>query len=122
DFQGGRRGALQYDLASLLYDAKTRLPKALRDELAAYYLRLLQENISIDEQDFKAYYQAYTLCRLMQALGAFGFRGLVEKKEGFAESIPPALAMIREILDEWSLSIELPELKAVFQRMQAVQI
>ena len=58
----------------------------------------------------------------MQALGAFGFRGLVEKKEGFAESIPPALAMIREILDEWSLPIELPELKAVFQRMQAVQI
>ena len=122
DFQGGRRGALQYDLASLLYDAKTRLPKTLRDELAAYYLRLLQENISIDEQEFKAYYQAYTLCRLMQALGAFGFRGLVEKKEGFAESIPPALAMIREILDEWTLPIELPELKAVFQRMQAVQI
>lgn len=122
DFQGGRRGALQYDVASLLYDAKTQLPKALRDELADYYLSLLQQSVAIDAKDFKAYYQAYTLCRLMQALGAFGFRGLIEKKEGFTESIPPALAMIREMLDEWSLPVELPELKAVLERMQAVRI
>lgn len=122
DFQGGRRGALQYDVASLLYDAKTRLPKALRDELAEYYLQEISRLVPVEEKEFKSYYQAYTLCRLMQALGAFGFRGLIEKKAGFAESIPPALAMIQEILDEWTIPVALPELKAVFHRMQAVQI
>ncbi len=120
DFQGGRRGALQYDVASLLYDAKTRLPKALRDELAAFYLQGLQTLIPVDVATYQAYYQAYTLVRLMQALGAFGFRGLVEHKSGFAESIPPALAMIGELLDEWSLPIDIPELRRVLASTQTL--
>ncbi len=122
DFQGGRRGALQYDVASLLYDAKTRLPKSLRHELADYYLQELSSLISVDKTSFKSYYQAYTLCRLMQALGAFGFRGLIEKKPGFTESIPPALAMIQEILDEWAIPVAIPELQEVFHRMQAISL
>lgn len=122
DFQGGRKGALQYDVASLLYDAKTQLPKYLRQELLQVYLRALSRYMPVDEKEFYAYYQAYTLCRLMQALGAFGFRGLVEHKAGFAESIPPALQMIAEILDEWALPVSLPELKAVLQRCLQVRV
>lgn len=122
DFQGGRRGALQYDPASLLFDAKTRLPRQIRDELREEYICCLSERIPIDRQAFEKHYQGYALCRLLQALGAFGFRGVVEHKPGFRESIPPALAMIRDLLDDWQLPLALPELKACLARMQTVEI
>jgi hypothetical protein len=53
----------------------------------------------------------------MQAMGAFGFRGIVEKKPGFMESIPPALGMFADLLEDWNLPVEIPELKACFKRM-----
>jgi len=117
DYQGGRRGALQYDPASLLFDAKARIPKTIRQELIEFYVDALSKKVSLDKSAFMGYYQGYVLIRLMQAMGAFGFRGVVEKKPGFMESIPPALTMFADILDEWTLSVEIPELKACFHRM-----
>lgn len=117
DYQGGRRGALQYDPASLLFDAKARMPKVIRQELIEFYVDVLSQKIKIEKVDFMSYYEGFVLIRLMQAMGAFGFRGIVEKKPSFMESIPPALAMFADILDEWSLPIEIPELKASFGRM-----
>lgn len=117
DYQGGRRGALQYDPASLLFDAKARVPKAARQELIAFYVEELSKKIEVDTFAFMGYYQGFVLIRLMQAMGAFGFRGVVEKKPGFMESIPPALDMFADLLDEWTLPVEVPELKACFKRM-----
>jgi len=117
DYQGGRRGALQYDSASLLYDAKAKVPKEDRQELISYYMDELEKKIPVDRGQFMGYYQGYVLIRLMQAMGAFGFRGVVEKKPGFMESIPPALVMFQDMLDGWNLPLEVPELKACFQRM-----
>jgi aminoglycoside/choline kinase family phosphotransferase len=117
DYQGGRRGALQYDPASLLFDAKARIPNADRKALMAYYVDALSERIAVDRTVFMDYYQGYVLIRLMQAMGAFGFRGIVEKKPGFMESIPPALVMFADVLEEWTLPVEVPELKACFRRM-----
>jgi aminoglycoside/choline kinase family phosphotransferase len=117
DYQGGRRGALQYDPASLLFDAKARVPKADRAELIGYYLDELEKKTLVDRAQFMGYYQGFVLIRLMQAMGAFGFRGIVEKKPGFMESIPPALVMFTELLENWSLPVEIPELKACFRRM-----
>lgn len=117
DYQGGRRGALQYDPASLLYDAKARLSKEIRKELIDYYVDVLAERTSINRIEFMNFYQGFVIIRLMQAMGAFGFRGIVEKKPGFMESIPPALTMFADILDEWTLPVEIPELKACFRRM-----
>ncbi|HET9571337.1 MAG TPA: phosphotransferase [Bacteroidales bacterium] len=117
DYQGGRRGALQYDPASLLFDAKARIPKAERQELISYYVDELEKQLPVDRTQFMGYYQGYVLIRLMQAMGAFGFRGVVEKKPGFMESIPPALDMFKDLLEDWNLPIEIPELKACFKRM-----
>jgi aminoglycoside/choline kinase family phosphotransferase len=117
DYQGGRRGALQYDPASLLYDAKAKMPKEDRQELISYYVDELEKQIPVNRLQFMGYYQGFVLIRLMQAMGAFGFRGVVEKKPGFMESIPPALVMFQDLLDEWSLPLEIPELKACFHRM-----
>lgn len=117
DYQGGRRGALQYDPASLIFDAKARLPKSVRNELIGYYYEVLSEKSGAAKPEFMKYYQGFVLIRLMQAMGAFGFRGIVEKKPGFMESIPPALVMFGDILDEWSVPVEIPELRACFARM-----
>lgn len=117
DYQGGRRGALQYDPASLLYDAKARLPKKLRRDLIEYYVSELQQKISVDTAQFMDYYQGFVLIRLMQALGAFGFRGLIENKPGFTQSIPPAVDMLSDLLDDWTFSVEMPQLKACFQHI-----
>src|SRR5437660_2240320 len=75
DYQGGRKGALQYDIASLLYDAKADLPPALRRQLLDHYLDTLASLIDLDREAFMRHYYAYVYIRIMQALGAYGFRG-----------------------------------------------
>ena len=117
DYQGGRRGALQYDVASLLFDAKAKLPKDARKDLVEYYYNEVSTKIELKKDVFMAFYQGFVLIRLMQAMGAFGFRGIVEKKPGFMESIPPALKMFDDILSEWELPVKIPELKSAYKRM-----
>src|SRR5579872_6161901 len=75
DYQGGRKGALHYDVASLLYDAKADLPPALRQHLLEHYLDCLARYIDVEREVFMAHYYAYVYIRIMQALGAYGFRG-----------------------------------------------
>jgi len=93
------------------------MPKAIRQELIEFYVEALSEKIELDKSNFLSFYQGFVLIRLMQAMGAFGFRGIVEKKPSFMESIPPALVMFADLLAEWSLPVEIPELKACFGRM-----
>src|SRR5580765_2954040 len=91
DYQGGRKGALQYDIASLLFDAKADLPPALREDLLHEYLRALGAHIKVDTQAFLRHYYAYVYVRILQALGAYGFRGFYERKAHFLQSVPYAL-------------------------------
>lgn len=111
DYQGGRRGALQYDIASLLYDAKAALPDHLRETLLSYYLDHLEKKLPVDRGEFEELYRGFVLIRIMQAMGAYGYRGHFERKEQFLASIPYAVANIRGILDR-GLPLELPELRA----------
>jgi len=110
DYQGGRKGALQYDIASLLYDAKANIPPELREELFQYYLeQLVQfENISIPK--FTQFYHGFVLLRIMQAMGAYGFRGFFERKSHFLQSIPLAQRNLEQVLQQVSLPVELSEL------------
>ncbi|MFW5759949.1 MAG: RapZ C-terminal domain-containing protein [Cyclobacteriaceae bacterium] len=113
DYQGGRKGALHYDLASLLYDAKADLPQQIREELLDHYLVDLQKIIPVDVALFKQFYQGYILIRIMQAMGAYGFRGFYEKKTHFLQSIPYALDNLSYILRHLDLPIKIPHLKSV---------
>lgn len=117
DYQGGRKGALQYDLASLLYDAKADIPQLIRNKLVDHYLISLSRFVDIEEKEFLQYYQGYSLIRMMQAMGAYGFRGFYEKKAHFLQSIPYALDNLRLILDELSLPVKLPELVTALNRL-----
>jgi aminoglycoside/choline kinase family phosphotransferase len=119
DYQGGRKGALQYDIASLLYDAKADLPPELRQQLLDHYLDRLAGFIQLDRDAFLQYYYAYVFVRIMQALGAYGFRGFYERKAHFLQSVPFALKNLRWLLHNVRLPIELPTLMAAFHSMLA---
>ncbi len=95
DFQGGRQGARQYDVASLLYDAKADIPSSVRNELLTSYVMHLKQN---EVESFSRYYYGFCLMRIMQAMGAYGFRGYFERKEHFLKSIPFAQDNLREIV------------------------
>jgi aminoglycoside/choline kinase family phosphotransferase len=117
DYQGGRKGALQYDIASLLFDAKADLPPDLRQQLLNDYLDALARHIKFDREAFLSYYYAFVYVRIMQALGAYGFRGFYERKLHFLQSVPYALKNIRWLLHNTKLPIEIPTLLSAFQNM-----
>jgi len=119
DYQGGRKGALQYDIASLLYDAKADLPPELRQQLLDHYLDTLAGFINIDRATFMQYYYAYVYVRILQALGAYGFRGFYERKAHFLQSVPYALKNVRWLLHNVKLPIALPTLMEAFNSMLA---
>jgi aminoglycoside/choline kinase family phosphotransferase len=119
DFQGGRKGALQYDIASLLFDAKADLPPALREQLLTHYLNSLEGYLKFSRGEFIRYYYAYVYIRIMQALGAYGFRGFYERRAHFLQSVPYALKNLRWLSHNVELPIALPTLMGAFQKMLA---
>jgi aminoglycoside/choline kinase family phosphotransferase len=119
DYQGGRKGALQYDIASLLFDAKADLPPELRQQLLDEYLDCLAGFVDLNREAFLHYYYAYVFIRVLQALGAYGFRGFYERRTHFLQSVPYALKNLRWLLHNAVLPIELPMLMEAFTSMLA---
>jgi aminoglycoside/choline kinase family phosphotransferase len=119
DYQGGRKGALQYDIASLLYDAKADLPPELRQQLLDHYLDRLSSFIKLDRAAFMQHFYPYVYIRILQALGAYGFRGFYERKAHFLQSVPYALKNLRWLLHHVQLPIALPTLMDAFKNMLA---
>lgn len=100
DFQGGKKGPIYYDIASFLWQAKARFPDNLRAELINEYIEALSEFTTVDRNDFMANLRHFILFRTIQVLGAYGFRGYFEKKPHFIQSIPFAIANLRQLLRE----------------------
>ena len=117
DFQGARQGAAEYDLASLLYSSKSDVPDEMRGEMLEYYIqsRVEQEGSAFNAATFRAKYYGYVLARMMQAMGAYGYRGVIEKKEYFVKSIPFAVNNLRKILSTVKLPVEVPHLISVLR-------
>ena len=111
DYQGGRLGAPQYDIASLVYDAKAFIPENIRNRTMEHHLNLFSKTTGIPKEQLGKFSGAFTLIRLMQALGAFGFRGLHENKPTFTESIVPAVELMNQLFDSGEIMIDLPELR-----------
>jgi aminoglycoside/choline kinase family phosphotransferase len=126
DFQGGRKGAPQYDVASLLYDAKISMTSAHREELLEYYIDKFCSQSGIGKEEFRGYYTAFSMIRVMQALGAFGFRGLYEQKPTFTESIVPGVHILEEIIRKAESHIHVPELykaiRSVFSTVKFIEL
>ncbi|MDR0765372.1 MAG: phosphotransferase [Odoribacteraceae bacterium] len=111
DYQGGGRGAPPYDAASLLHDALVPVPGEQREELLEHYLSLLVRSRPAAARGFRVVYDHFALARLLQALGAFGLRGLHEGKRLFLESIRPGLAAVVALFDDGRLGTGYPEIE-----------
>ena len=124
DYQGGMKGALQYDVASLLWQAKAELSDDWKNSLLDYYLDCAEEILKkpINRARFITQYNGYVLIRLLQVLGAYGFRGLFERKAHFLTSIPLALKNMRWFLQNKDTGIVLPEFERVLNLMVEEEI
>lgn len=99
DFQGGRRGPVQYDLASFLWNAGTHFSAGMRAELEKVYVEALREYQSVSEDEFHERYRLITLVRLLQEMGAYGFRGIFERKQIFLDCLKPAQKCLHELTE-----------------------
>ncbi len=115
DYQSGRRGALQYDLGSLLYDAKANLPDDFRQELVEVYLAKAGQITNINAKRFKKYFFGYVLIRIMQAFGAYGYLSAVKGKKQFLKSVPYAVRNLESMFEKHiPILDELTTLKKIF--------
>jgi len=119
DYQGGRRGALLYDLASLLLDAKANLPFAFRDRIKEVYLQAASELTAVDRENFDDFYRGFSLIRILQAMGAYGYRGFYQRKARFLQSVPYAIRNLEHLLQGGELPVALPALWDALHRVVA---
>ena len=119
DFQGGRKGPLNYDVVSLLYQVKAQIPQSVRDELIQYYKEELKQFVDPEEVKFDLYQPYFVYLRLLQVLGAYGFRGLIQKKLHFIESIPYALKELKTWNEKNPLNAY-PELQNIITQLSSL--
>ena len=110
DFQGARIGSQMYDVAALLFDSKAQMPNDIRERLLLFYLNLINsDNNKFSKLKDEFYWIA--LFRQMQALGTFGYRGLIQHKPSFISSIPFGVNNLEIIINNLNLNniVELPK-------------
>ncbi len=124
DFQGGMQGGLSYDVASLLWQAKAELSQEWKDQLLAYYIQEVQLLLpsTLDAEAFKKQYNGFVLLRLLQVLGAYGFRGLFERKAHFLASIPLGLQNLKNFLATTNLEKETPVFASILNWMVSDEV
>lgn len=124
DYQGGMKGALQYDVASLLWQAKANLSEEWKDSLLQYYIDAVEAMLGeqIDRELFVNQYNGFVLIRLLQVLGAYGFRGLFERKAHFLTSIPLALQNLAFFISNKQIGIETPEFNRMLKMVACNEI
>ena len=115
DYQGGMKGAPQYDVASMLWQARANLPDEWKEDLLTDYMNAFEKliNAQLDRNLFRSQYNGYVLIRLLQVLGAYGFRGLFERKAQFLTSIPLALTNLKKFFTNQNFGIVVPEFRKV---------
>ena len=123
DFQGGRKGPVQYDVASFLWQAKANFSDEVREKLIEEYIdeqtQIYQrQGRTFDRAAFVKTLPHYVLFRTLQVLGAYGYRGLFERKKHFVESIPYALRNLQRLFDRHAdLQKKYPYIYEVCQRL-----
>lgn len=117
DFQGGRKGPLQYDLVSLLYQAKANLGDETRDLLYNHYIDILNSVLPGKQSMFEENFTYFIYFRLMQVMGAYGFRGLVQRKAHFLQSIPLVISSLSNLLQKSPLNAKFTEINNIFKQI-----
>lgn len=124
DYQGGMKGALQYDVASLLWQAKADLSEQWKSDLLEYYISVINELLPspVQKEVFISQYNGYVIIRMLQVLGAYGFRGLFERKAHFLASIPLALKNLKWFLANRKVGLIVPTLDQILSQITNDQV
>jgi len=124
DFQGGMKGGLPYDVASLLWQAKAELSNEWKERLLNDYIKEAEQVLveTIDADLFKKQYHGFVLLRLLQVLGAYGFRGLFERKAHFLTSIPLGLRNLKSFLEVYTLDKDTPVFAGILNWMVGQEV
>ncbi|HPE86971.1 MAG: RNase adapter RapZ [Bacteroidales bacterium] len=121
DYQGGRRGPRAYDVVSLLWQARATIPPKVRELLLDGFIERNLSQLQQSAGAFREGYYSIALLRTLQVLGAYGFRGLMEKKLHFIQSIPFALQNLQELLQQSEIWADLRELNEVCRKLVQLQ-
>ena len=116
DFQGGRRGPIYYDVASFIGQTRAKYTKEVCDEMIDAYLVSLSKYKHIDKECFIEKLNLFRIFRLLQTLGAYGYRGLFEHKKAFIDPIPSTLSQLHDLLD--NCNFKLPYIKSVIKEIE----
>ncbi len=124
DFQGSMQGPPQYDIASLLWQARAQLPGAWKEDLLNGYISSLNDLHvpRMDEIYFRRGYVQFVLVRLLQVLGSYGFRGLLQHKAHFITSIGPALKNLELFLSDHPQTPAYPELRSLLEKLSTPEM
>ncbi|MCL2327903.1 MAG: phosphotransferase [Bacteroidetes bacterium] len=122
DFQGAMQGALQYDVVSLLYQAKANLSAAQRERLLSFYIEQLPRSTYTSTCEFRELYEGFIFIRILQTLGAYGYRGFIQRKQHFIESIAPALENLKLQSEKMNMLISIPYLNSCIQQLPVLTI
>lgn len=117
DFQGAMQGALQYDVVSLLYQAKANLSAPQRERLLDFYIDSLPQSVCTSACEFRELYEGFVFIRILQTLGAYGYRGFIQRKQHFMESMAPALENLKQQSEKIHALISIPYLNSCIQQL-----
>ncbi|MDO4224414.1 MAG: phosphotransferase [Bergeyella zoohelcum] len=120
DYQSAMLGPAMYDVISLLYQAKANFPEDFREEMLNFYINLFDDNET--KLQLKKSVKPIRLIRNLQVLGAYGLRGLVERKEHFLKSIPQGIKNLTETTNSWEEIRDFPELKSLIEKINTEEI
>lgn len=115
DYQSAMHGPLMYDVISFLFQAKANFPEDFKNEMLGYYINLTQDQIIKDK--LKSSVEPIQMMRFLQVLGAYGFRGLIQRKKHFISSISQGIENITAFSNTWEGMKDYPELKQLIGQL-----
>lgn len=117
DYQSAMKGPLMYDVISFLYQAKANFPQAFKQEMLAFYFSLWENTET--QSELKKSLKPILLIRFMQVLGAYGFRGLIQRKAHFLKSLDQGIENLYQFSDDWKEMENFPELKKLITELKS---
>ncbi|MDY7034324.1 MAG: phosphotransferase [Thermodesulfobacteriota bacterium] len=137
DFQAGRQGPLQYDVATLLYASQAHLSESERQNILLEYLNKLKQvttpentlkeevdtsdlSKAVSHNDFMSKYYFFVLFRILRALGVYLFLANREGHRRFFGAVPLALENLAGLFSEHMFLGEVfPMLQALAKRLSS---
>lgn len=120
DYQSAMKGPLMYDVISFLFQAKANFPENFKNEMLEFYIQQFEDKDT--QSQLKKSVKPIQMMRFLQVLGAYGFRGLIQRKQHFIASLDKGIQNITEFSDSWGEMKNYPELKKVIEQLSSEKV